>query len=151
MQFNTWGKGDSQFKGLLRRHTPHGNSEPGNEDSLNLSSILFHTNGAAHFTLWWLYSSNNELIPWEVGVFIRPTVTSCSSLIVSRRCWLHTLQPWAHHSQFHTVLRTKWLQVLSNTFKGWWNFCSFHFKSTPKGGNLQCSHIPGKKNMENTV
>lgn len=35
-------------------------------------------------------------------------VTSCPSALVSRSCWLYTFQSWAHHSQFHPVLRTRW-------------------------------------------
>lgn len=77
-------------------------------------------------------------VPWSPRV----------SLLVSRSCWLYTFQPWAHHSQFHTVLGTRGpgssehLQRMAGIFR--------HFKSMQKSGHLQWYQIPGK-NMETPV
>lgn len=135
----------TQCKRLAQRHAPCGNLETGTKDSLNLNFMLLLCYSSCPF-----HSSNSGLIFRELGVGIRTMVTSCYSLLVSRSCWLHTLQPWAHHSQFHTVLTTRWVQVLWNISKGWLGFFSLHFKSLQKSGYLRCYHIPCK-NMETTM
>ena len=49
------------------------------------------------------------------------------SLLVSRSCGLYTLQPRAHHSQFHTVLRRRGFGFYGTSPRDGWNF--FHIIS----------------------
>lgn len=81
--------------------------EPGNRDSRNHKSALtkLRVSLCSDFT-----SLEKGWSFWEEGMVICSLVTSCPSALVSRSCRLHPVQPWARHSQFHPVLRTRWFR-----------------------------------------